>query len=235
MVITRTVEDGVAVLTLDDGKVNALTVEVFGQLDAALDRCADDPAVVLCGREGVLSAGLDRTLLDAPAAAVRQLAVALTRTSLRLWTEPRPVVMAATGHAVAAGTILALACDHVVAATGDFRWGLNETAIGLVLPQWVVDLTRCNVRADRLEGLVLPGRLVDVREALDVGFVDELAPPGDVRTRAVARATALAQLPRQAYAANKRRLRGAAAEAALATLEETAPVLHAYGPGGVPG
>jgi enoyl-CoA hydratase len=223
--VTRVVEDGVAVVTLDDGKVNALDVEAFAALDEVLDACADDAAVVLCGRDGVLSAGLDRAQLSAPAADLQRLAVALTRTTMRLWTEPRPVVMAATGHAIAAGTILALACDHVVAAEGDHRWGLNETAIGLVLPQWVVDLARSTVRADRLEGLVLPGRLVDAREALEVGFVDELAPADQVRARAVARAMALAELSRPVYAANKRRLRGAAAIAALAALETEPPVL----------
>lgn len=225
MAITRTVEDGVAVLTLDDGKVNALTVDVFAALDTALDACADDAAVVLCGRDGVLSAGLDRTLLTGARADLQALAVALTRTTMRLWIEPRPVVAAATGHAIAAGAILALACDHVVAAIGDFRWGLNETAIGLVLPQWVVDLARSSVRADRLEGLVLSGRLVDAREALDVGFVDELAPAEEARARAVGRAAALATLPRDVYAANKRQLRGAAARAALAALDDGPPVL----------
>jgi enoyl-CoA hydratase len=226
MTITRSVDDGVAVLTLDDGKVNALTVEVFAALDAALDDCADDGAVVLCGREGVLSAGLDRALLNGDPADLQRLAIALTRTTMRLWTEPRPVVAAATGHAIAGGTLLALACDHVVAADGDFRWGLNETAIGLVLPQWVVDLARSNVRADRLEGLLLPGRLVDAREALEVGFADELAPPDEVRARALARAAALAELPRPVYAANKQRLRGATARTALDALEEAPPVLH---------
>jgi enoyl-CoA hydratase len=224
--ITRELHDGVAVLTLDDGKVNALTVDVFAAIDEALDACAEDGAIVLCGREGIFSAGLDRTLLSAPEAELERLAVALTRTTMRLWTEPRPVVAAATGHAVAAGTILALACDHVVAADGDHRWGLNETAIGLVLPQWVVDLARSAVRADRLERLVLPGRLVDARVALEAGFVDELARADQVRSRAMAVAAELATLPRAVYAANKLRLRGAAARAAMDTLAEAPPVLH---------
>lgn len=224
--IRREVHDGVAVVTIDDGKVNAFDVDAFAALDAALDACADDAAIVLAGRDGVLSAGLDRRQLTAPAADLERLGVALTRTTMRLWTEPRPVVMAATGHAIAAGTILALACDHVVAADGDYRWGLNETAIGLVLPQWVVDLARSAVRADRLEGLVLPGRLVGVREAHEVGFAHEVAAPADVRARARARAASLAELPRDVYAANKRRLRGAAADAALAEVDAGIPLLR---------
>lgn len=226
MTITREVDGGVAVLTMDDGKVNALDVDTFTALDDALDACAEDTAIVLSGRDGVFSAGLDRSLLSAPMPDLQRLAVALTRTTMRLWTEPRPVVAAATGHAIAAGTILALACDHVVAADDDARWGLNETALGLVLPPWVVDLARSTVRADRLEDLLLPGRIVDAREALEVGFVDELAPADDVRARALARAAALAELPRAVYAANKRRLRGAAADAALTDLEDHAPVLR---------
>ncbi len=226
MDITRTVTDGVATLRLDDGKVNALDIAAFAAIDRVLDACADDHAVVLAGRDGVFSAGLDRRLLDGPADDLRALAAALTRTTMRLWTEPRPVVAAATGHAIAAGTILALACDHVVATEGDFRWGLNETAIGLVLPQWVVDLARANLRSDRLERLLLPGRLVTARDAVDVGFADELAPVADVVDRAVARAAALAELPRHVYAANKHRLRGAAAEAALAELDRGAPVIR---------
>lgn len=220
MTITREVDDGVAVLTLDDGKVNAFDVDRFAELDAALDDCVDDAAVVLCGRDGVFSAGLDRDLLSAPREELTQLAVALTRTTMRLWTEPRPVVAAVTGHAIAAGTILALACDHAIAAAGDYRWGLNETAIGLVLPQWVIALARTNVRADRLDGLILPGRLVGPDEARAVGFADEVVPANEVRDRAIAHAAALTELSRNIYATNKQRLRGAAAEAGMTEITE---------------
>lgn len=226
MTITRAVDDGIAVVTLDDGKVNAFDVDRFAELDRALDECADDRAVVLCGREGVFSAGLDLGVLSATPDEVVALAVALTRTALRVWTEPRPMVAAVTGHAIAAGTILALACDHAVAADGDYRWGLNETALGLVLPRWVIALARSNVRADRLERLLLPGRLVGPGEAFEAGFADEVAPPGEVRERALAHASALAGLDRGVYAANKGRLRGEAAAAALAELEREPPVLQ---------
>lgn len=226
MTITREVDGGISVVTLDDGKVNTFDADRFGALDGVLDECADDAAVVLCGRDGVFSAGLDLATLSASVDALLELAVALTRTTMRLWTEPRPVVAAVTGHAIAAGTILALACDHAIAAAGDYRWGLNETAIGLVLPQWVVALARSNVRADRLEGLLLPGRLVTADEARAVGFADEIAPADAVRDRAIAHARALTELPRATYAANKRALRSEAAEAAMTELERRPPVLR---------
>lgn len=226
MAITREVDDGIAVVTLDDGKVNALDLDRFAALDRALDECVDDRAVVLGGRDGVFSAGLDLGVLSASADDVLAPAVALTRTTMRLWTEPRPVVAAVTGHAIAAGTILALACDHAIAAEGDYRWGLNETALGLVLPQWVVDLARSTVRADLLERLLLPGRLVGPHDAFAAGMADDVAPLDEVRDRALAHASALAELDRGVYAANKGRLRGAAAAAALVELERQPPVLR---------
>ena len=79
---------------------------------------------------------------------------------------------------------------------------------------------------DLLERLVLPGRLVGPREALTAGMADEVAPLGEVRARALAHASALAELDRGVYAANKGRLRGAAAAAALAELERRPPALR---------
>lgn len=220
MAVTRTEADGVALITLDDGRVNAFDLDLFAALDETLDACADDGAIVVAGRPGVFSAGLDTRLvagLDAPGLAA--LLGAFGRTVLRLWLEPRPVVVAATGHAVAGGTVLAMAADHTVAAAGEFRWGLVETTIGFVLPDWILTLARGNVAADRLDDLVLPGRSIDPAEAVGVGFADVLAAPDEVITTAHERARELTALPRGVYAATKRRLRGAAAQRALDGLD----------------
>ncbi|MBA2528631.1 MAG: enoyl-CoA hydratase/isomerase family protein, partial [Euzebyales bacterium] len=167
MTIERTVADGVATLTLDDGKVNAFDVAFFASLDAALDGCAGDDAVVIAGREGMFSAGLNtRVMAGLDSDGMADLLVAFGRTMVRVWLEPRPVVAAVTGHAVAGGTLLAMACDHAVAAEGDFRWGLTETTIGFPLPGWAVAIARGNVAADRLDDLLLPGRSVTPAEAV---------------------------------------------------------------------
>lgn len=221
MAITREHDAGVTTLVMDDGKVNAFDEPFFAELDARLDECADDAAVVLAGREGMFSAGLNvKAMAGMDEAGLQSLLVAFGRTMLRVWLEPRPVVAAVTGHAIAGGTILAMACDHAVAAEGDFRWGLNETTIGFPLPSWIIALTRGNVRVDRLDDLLLPGRLVGPGEAVEAGFADELADPAEVVARAQERAAALTQLPRRTYAATKRALRGPAAEPALAVLDE---------------
>lgn len=229
MAVLRTVDErGVATLTLDDGKVNAFDPAFFAALDDALDACADDAAVVVAGRAGVFSAGLDRTLLGTgDDDAIGDLLVAFGRSMLRLWTEPRPVVAAATGHAVAGGTILAMACDHAVAAE-DGYWGLTETRIDFEVPYFGLALARANVRADRLEDLLLPGERVTAEQAVAAGFADVVVAADQVLPDAQERARELAQLPARAYAGTKHRLRGDAARSALAGLADDISALTAH-------
>lgn len=218
--ITISRVDGLAVVTMDDGKANAMDLEFFHELDTAFDEVAESRAVVLRGRDGMFSAGLNTKIMaQLDTDAMTELLIAFGRTMLRIWGEPRPVVAAATGHALAGGTILAMSCDHAVAAAGDFRWGLTETTIGFPMPDWILRIARGNVRVDRLDDLVLPGRMVDAAEAVEVGFADEVLPAMEVVDAAHVRAGGLAELPREAYAYTKWQLRGAAIEAARADLE----------------
>jgi enoyl-CoA hydratase len=211
--------DDVLTLTLDDGKVNAFDLELFAELNAALDGAGDD-AVVLAGREGMFSAGLNVKLMASlDTDGLMELLMEFGRTMLRVWLEPRPVVVAATGHAIAGGTLLAMAADHAVAADGAFGWGLTETTIGFPLPMWAIALARGNVRTDQLDDLLLPGRTIPPVEAVAAGFADVVVEPASVIEVAQARAAELAQLPRSTYADTKRRLRGSAAAAALADIE----------------
>ncbi len=216
-----TTDDGIAVLTLDDGARNALGPERFRELLAAFEEADDDVrAFVVTGREGVLTAGLDLKFMAASDAdAIHDLLVVFGRTMMRIWTEPRPTVCAATGHTLAAGTMLAMACDHAVAAAGEFAWGLTETQINFAMPTFGAVLARHNVRADRVDDLLLQGQRVDPVTAVEVGYADELLPPEQVREAGIAAAHRLAELPAPAYAATKQRLRGADADAVLAGLE----------------
>lgn len=211
--------DGVLTVTLDDGKRNAITTDTCRALVDVLDDAGDASAIVLAGREGAFSAGLDRSvLLSENREDATQLLVAVGRCLMRLWTDPRPTIAAATGHALAGGTLLALACDHTVAAD-DGAWGLIETQIGLELPVFAITLARHHVRTDRFEDLLLPGARLDAATAVEVGFADEVLPPEQVLDRARQRATERAALPTRAYAGTKRRLRQADADAVLAGLE----------------
>src|SRR3954447_7782483 len=133
MTVTTTIDDGVAVVTMDDGKMNAVGHAVLDSLHAALDTAAAEArAVCIVGNEKALSAGFDLAVMtgDDPAAVVA-LVKAGAELMMRLYVHPQPTVAAVTGHALAAGGLLALSVDTRIAEPGRSKIGLNEVAIGL--------------------------------------------------------------------------------------------------------
>lgn len=205
-------DDGVASIVLDDGAKNVISFELLDRLEAALAEAADAEAVVLAGREGVFSAGLDlKYVQEHGAEGARSLVVRLAEVATTLWTDPRPTACAATGHALAGGTILAMACDHVVAADGPFKWGLVETAVNLEVPELALAMARQRLQPRHVNQYVLPGTAVDAATAVAVGYADEAVAPEHVVARAVEVARERGGLPAGAYGGNKLRLRGATA------------------------
>ena len=128
--------DSVATITMDDGKVNALSVRMLGTLGEALDRAETDRAiVVLTGRPGIFSAGFDLQVLRAGGADAVQMLKAGFELAERLLSFPTPVVVACSGHAIAMGSFLVLSADYRVGVSGEFRITANEVAIGLTMPR----------------------------------------------------------------------------------------------------
>ncbi|MFO7777384.1 MAG: enoyl-CoA hydratase-related protein [Nitriliruptoraceae bacterium] len=222
-------DEDILTVTLDDGDKNTLRPETFDALIAALDDHPQAVAVLLHGREGVLSAGLDlHWMMDHGRDGVERLLIGFGTCLMRWWTDPRPTVCAATGHAIAAGSMLAMVCDHAVATEGGF-WGLTETRVGLEVPDFGIALARANLPPDHLEDLLIPGERIDAAAAVAAGFADVLA--SDAATAvslARSRTEELTALPARAYAGTKRRLRGAAAETVLAGLHDDISVLTAH-------
>ncbi len=231
--IRYTLSDGVAEIVLDDGKVNAMDGPFFDGLNAALDRAERDAAraLVLAGRPGSLSAGLNVKLLPTlPRAEYARTVVTFGHTMLRLWTAPHPTVAAVTGHAVAGGALLAFACDRRVVADGPVRIQMNETAIGLPLPTWAMVICESAIPVRWQIEVILHARPHTPAEALARGMVDEVVPPDAVLARAREAAVTLAALDRDAYALSKRRLR--AQTVAWATQHLEAEMLDFKMPGG---
>ena len=131
---------------------------------------------------------------------------------LRMFNFPRPMVGACTGHAIAGGMVTLLACDDRIAAEGSFRLGLNETAIGMSLPLFVIEFVRCQIAPQHLQSVITNGDLFQPQEAKELGLVNRVVDPDEVLKQAIQRAKALCVLPGQAYADNKRAIRGPHAE-----------------------
>jgi enoyl-CoA hydratase len=197
------VSDGpVAVITMDDGKVNAFDDGLIDGVHAALDRAAGARAVVLAGREGVFSGGFDLGVVSGGGPAGQALVERGGELLGRLATHPAPIVTACTGHAVALGAVLLLATHYRLAADADVRIGLNEVAIGMPLPPFLLALGERRLNPARRTEAMLLARLWSPTEAVDVGFVDEVVPTTSVVDTAVARAKELAgRLQPDAFAA----------------------------------
>lgn len=220
--VTYASRDRVADIVLDDGKVNAMALPFFDALNAALDRAEDERpgAVVISGRPGMFSAGLNLKLLPTlPPDELAKTMLAFGRVMLRVFTFPVPTVAAVSGHAIAGGAMLAFACDLRVAADGPFRLHLNEVAIGLVLPTWAIMLAQSAVPTRWHTEAILHARAYAPREALERGILDAVAAPERLLDDAHALAASLASLDQQAYAGSKQRHRAMAVEWARARLE----------------
>jgi enoyl-CoA hydratase len=198
------VEDGVATITMDDGKVNALSAGMLGEVAAALDRAeADEAVVVLTGRERTFSGGFDLRSTDWAA-----MVAAGARLAERLLGFPAPVVAACNGNAVAMGAFLLLAADHRIGEDGDHRIGLNEVAIGITVPWFGLALARHRLTRPAFDRCTITGALLAPAEAREAGFLDAVVAPGAVHETALAAAGALAGIDRAAHAATKLRVRG---------------------------
>ncbi len=208
--ITYAVRDNVAEIALDDGKVNAMSLPFFEGLNAALDRAEREKpgAVVIAGRAGVFSAGLNLKLLPTlPPDELRTTMLAFGRTMLRVFTFPIPTVAAVTGHAIAGGAMLMFACDLRHVADGPFRIHLNEVAIGLALPSWAIALAHSAIPTRWHTEAILHARMYAPAEALERGIVDATAPPERLLEQARGAAASLAPLDQTAYAISKKRHR----------------------------
>lgn len=192
-VTTSTVGD-VAVISLDDGKANALSFSVLDGIDAALDGAeASSKAIAIVGREGKFSAGFDLSVMTGGSIDdARRLLTSGAELGLRIFESPVPVVLGVTGHALAMGGILLTCADYRVGAAGPFKIGLNEVAIGMPVPTFGTELCRDRLAKRWFTRCVQHAEILAPADALDAGFLDEVVAPEQVRPRALEVAQRLA-------------------------------------------
>lgn len=198
--LTLTIADGVAEIGLDDGKANALSQSMLDALLAAMAQAAEaDCALLIYGRPGCFSGGYDRKLIDSGGPACNAMRAAGDRLTLALLDYPGPVVMASTGHAMAKAAFMLLLADYRLGATGAFRIGLNEVAIGMTMPDAAMLQARARLAPQWLNRCALQAESLNPAQALEAGFLDELLPPEQLLDQARAKARQLAALDRKAY------------------------------------
>jgi enoyl-CoA hydratase len=200
----------VALLQMKDGKANTFDLGFLRDLGAAFDeaRLHDGRAVVLTGSGAIFSGGVDLfQVLDGGHRYVAELLPLLRKTLEMVFDFPLPVVAALNGHALAGGCILALACDHRVAADRAMKLGIPELVAGVPFIYIGIEIARSALAEGALRDLVYSGRALGLEEALRAGMVDEIVPADRVLERAVEVAEELARIPGVSFGITKHQLR----------------------------
>ena len=194
-------DEAVAVITMDDGKVNVLGPAMLQAINDALDRAEGENAgaVVIAGNERVFSGGFDLKVFRSGdvQASIDMLKGGFTL-SHRLLSFPKPVVAACTGPAIAMGSFLACSTDHRIAAPA-YTFQANEVVIGMVLPYAALEVMKLRLTPSAYQQAVGLAKPFAGEAALAAGWVDELVAPEEVLARATATAHEFAQLPAKAH------------------------------------
>ena len=205
----------VTLIEIDRPPANAMNVELLEEIVEALEQLAGDPptALVLAGREGFFSGGVD--LKEVPGYGPeeqRRMVTGINRMVLAGYGLPCPVLGAITGHAIAGGLVLALCCDYRIASDAG-RYGLTEIKVGVPYPQAALGVVRAELGPAAARKLVLGSELTGAEECLRLGVFDEIVAGDAVLPRAVELAAQMAGLPSDVYARTKLDLRGPALSA----------------------
>jgi len=230
--VTYQLEDSIATISMDDGKVNVMSLPMIAELNKALDRAAADRAVVLLsGRPGVFSAGFDLPVLRAGGSETIAMVRAGFELAERVLSFPLPVAIACTGHAVAMGIFLLLSGDYRVGAAGSYKLATNEVAIGLTMPRAAIEILRQRLAPAPFNRAVMLAEPFSPDNAVEAGFLDRVVAASELQQVARNTAAALCALDMQAHAASKLRAREHSLKAIRAAIEADSASLRASAAG----
>jgi enoyl-CoA hydratase len=202
--------EGVASITMDDGKVNVMSIDMLRNLDAAFRRAEADEAIIVLrsARQGIFSAGFDLKVFAAndPERSL-EMVKAGAELAIRLMSHPFPTIGVMQGHAFPMGTFLLLACDLRIGAKGKHRMGLNEVAIGISPPGFAIELARSRVQPAWLSRTAVLGEMFEPEDAAVAGFLDRVVAETEIESSVDDAVSALQKLNASAHALAKRRLR----------------------------
>jgi len=209
-IVTYELQGDVAVLRWDDGAANVVSTTLTEQMNAHLDRAADEAkTVAILGRPGRFCAGFDLSVMKQGGAAVAEMVGAGARLALRLYAHPTPVVIGCSGHALAMGAVLLLSADARIGTAGAFKLGLNEVAIGMTLPHFAIAFAEERIPRTHLQRAVALAEIFDPAEAARAGFLDRVVEAEDLEEVVMTEARRTAALDMRAYRGTIRGMRGA--------------------------
>lgn len=207
-VVINKIENNIATITINNGKVNAISHEVIDKLNLALDEAQEAKCVVvLTGQAGMFSGGYDLKVMRESMSSAMQLVEKGSRLSRRLLSFPYPVLAACPGHAVAKGAFLLLSADYRIGIDGDFKIGLNEVAIGMSMHDAGVEIARGRLAPVFFNRSVILAEMVAPRDAVSAGFLDKVVSEAEFAPTVEFIAQAMTKLDMKAHFTTKMKAR----------------------------
>ena len=201
-------EDDYAIITIANGKANAISHEVIDELNSALEKAkSENKVVILTGQQGILSAGYDLKVMKKGPDAAKALVTEGSKLALKMLSFPLPIIAACNGHAVAKGAFILLSCDYRIGVEGDYKIGLNEVMIGMTMHNAGITIAKARLSPVYLERSVNNAEIYNTKDAVNAGFLDKIVPEEHLMATATKVAKMFGQLHMKAHAETKLKVR----------------------------
>ena len=199
-------KDGnISTITLDDGKANVFSSKMSQDINQCLDEVAtEDGCLIITGKEGMFSAGLDlKTIQSGDTDKILEMSTAAFKLLARIFSFPRPVIAACSGHGIALGTFLLCCCDYRIGVKGDFMIGANEMRTNMVIPDPILELIKFRVAQSHKYRAILGAEMYSIDKALEAGLLDEIVSPDELAKTVNEKAKDLATMGHPSYTMTK--------------------------------
>ena len=205
MLVSIKTEDNVSIITMDDGKANVFSPTMIAEFNSLLDQVPTNKGSLLIhGRPGMFSAGFDlKVMMSGPEPAVRMVQSGFTMLK-RVFSFPRPVVAACSGHAIALGAFLLCSSDHRIGAKGEYKVGANELRNNMIVPTPLLEIAKFKLNKSHKQRAILNAEMYSIEDAVEPGYLDEVVDADKVFEIALAKAKDLAVLAHPQYNETKK-------------------------------
>jgi enoyl-CoA hydratase len=204
-IATLTSKDDISIITLDDGKANVFSPKMIQDVNECLDKApTESGALIITGREGMFSAGFDLKIISAgDIQATMDMSLSGFKLLSRIFSFPRPILAACSGHGIALGTFLLCCCDYRVGVKGDFMIGANEMRTNMVIPIPILELISHRVSASHKYRAILGAEMYSIESGVEAGLIDEVVDPENLMETAMLKAKDLATMGHPSYSLTK--------------------------------
>ena len=202
---TLSQEEEISIITLDDGKANVFSEEMTQAINDCLDKVpTDSGSLIITGRPGMFSAGFDlKVIASGDVPKIKKMSLSGFKLLSRIFSFPRPVVAACSGHGIALGTFLLCCCDYRIGIKGEFLLGANEMKTNMVIPTPILELIKFRISPSHKYRSILGAEMYQLDKAIDAGLMDQVEEAEALMDAAIEKAKDLATMGNPSYTLTK--------------------------------